>query len=634
MKLIAELRRRNVIRMAGLYLVGAWLLVQVAGTVLPWFAVSASMLRGLVLVLAIGFVPALVFAWVFELTPEGLKRDAEVNPAASIAPRTAQRMDRMIISVLLLALAYFGVDKFVLAPRRDAALAASLAAQATAAAKAAASTKPTQGAARSIAVLPFVNMSTDPENEFFSDGLSEEILNSLARIDGMQVVGRTSSFQFKGKNEDLRSVGEKLGVDTVLEGSVRREGERARITAQLIRTADGIHLWSETYDRTLDDTLAVQLDIAEKVAGALDVLLDDKQRATMRKAGVKNVDAFIAYQKGLKLYDDAHAKPGVGLLEGLRLANTEFDKATSLEPDFFEAQFAKADLYEHTLQTDELSQDQRLQAQRGALEALQLAAAASKDAQQRLLTLAERQMLSDDWHGLPALIDAAFKAPGCNYSNWLPVFASAFGYGDAFEDQGARASACDPLNRINYSTRVSVALATGHPQRALDILASVGKLMQMPPTSNASRALALAMLGRNDAAGEELDAVDPTARPDTYYVARVIVGHAQGLSPAEVHARLKSIDRTQGKFNQWRLADIIEAAHAGKRAEADRLAATMDARPAGPFLLAIVSQGCHCGAPFDLDAAPNFKARLAESGLRWPPPATLAFPPQKTVATP
>ncbi len=620
MSLLAELRRRNVIRMAGLYLVGAWLVTQVAGTVLPMFGAPGWVPRTIVLVLAIGFLPALAVAWVFELTPEGIKRDGDVPPEQSIAPQTGRRMNRMIFAMLALALAYFAIDKFVLGPR--VAEPAQVAAHSMPPVKPAAKAGPL----KSIAVLPFVNMSTDPENEFFSDGLSEEILNSLARIDGMQVVGRTSSFQFKGKNEDLRTVGEKLGVDTVLEGSVRREGERARITAQLIRTSDGLHLWSETYDRTLQDTLAVQLDIAEKVAGALDVLLDDRQRQRMRKAGISNVDAFIAYQKGLKLYDDAHGKASVGLLEGLRQANAEFDKATALEPDFYEPLYAKADLYEHTLQTDTLGQAERVAAQREALKTLQLAAAASKDTQQRLLTLAERQMLSDDWHGLPALIDQAFKAPGCNYSNWLPVFASAFGYGDAFEDQGARASACDPLNRINYSTRITVALATGHPQRALDILATLEKVTQVPGTVSSSRALALAMLGRIDAAGKEMDGVDPTARPDSYSMARIVIGRAQGLSPADIHARLQAIDRSQGKFNQWLMTDGIEAANAGNRAEANRLAAAMDARPAGPFLLAVLSQACHCGAPFDLDATPNFKARLAESGLRWPPPATIAFP--------
>ncbi len=625
MSFIKELRRRNVIRMAGLYLLGAWLVTQVAATLLPVFEAPAWVMKVLVSVLSIGFFFAVVFAWVFELTPAGLKRDQDVLPGESIAPKTAQRMNRMIIAVLVLALGYFAVDKFVLSPQREAARLAALP-DATAAGKKAAAGSAT--VERSIAVLPFVNMSADPENEFFSDGLSEEILNSLARIDGMQVVGRTSSFQFKGKNQDLRKIGETLGVATVLEGSVRREGERARITAQLIRTRDGIHLWSQTYDRTLKDSFAVQLDIAEQVAGVLQVVLDDAQRERMRTAGVKDVEAFIAYQKGLKLFADAHRKPEVDLFAGLRAANDEFDRAIALEPGFFEPHFAKADLYEHQLQDDDRSEAERLAAQAAALQTLQLAAAASKDEQQRLLTLGERQMLSNDWSGLTALIDTAFKAPGCNASNWLPVFASAFGYGKAFESLGARTTACDPLNTVSFNTRVTVALASGHGQDALDLLGTARNASRQLVQGQSSRAIALAMLGRIDEAGKELDVLDPSGRRDTYYVAQVIVGRAQGRSPSEIHADVSRIDRTQDKYRQWRLAETVEAAHAGNRAEANRLAADMDARPGGPFLLAVLSSSCHCGAPFDLDATPNFKARLAESGLHWPPPATMAFPPR------
>jgi len=629
---LAELKRRNVIRMAGLYLVGAWLVTQVAATLLPVFEAPVWVMKTIVGILAIGFIPAMVFAWVFELTPEGLKRDAEVTPEQSIAPQTARKMERMILVLFAFALAFFAFDKFMLAPKREAA-AVSVASEKVKA-QTLAEIK-TSVSEKSIAVLPFVNMSTDPENEFFSDGLSEEILNSLARIDGMQVVGRTSSFQFKGKNEDLRSIGEKLGVATILEGSVRREGDKARITAQLIRTKDGIHLWSETYDRTLQDTLAVQLDIAENVAGALDVLLDDKQRATMRKAGVANVDAFIAYQKGLKLYFDAHGNPAIGLLDGLRLANVEFDRATTLEPDFYEAHFAKADLYEHMLQDDDLDQAERIAAQRAALQTLQRAADNSKDEQQRLLTLAERQMLSDDWRGLPALIDAAFKAPGCNNSNWMPVFASAFGYGEEIEDFSKRAITCDPLNQINYTTRATVALANGQGQRALDIRTNLPTSINPSGSlSGVGAAQALMLLGRFDEAGKMLDDVTVDARAENYYMTRVLLGRARGESPADIHAQLQSVDRKKSKYSQWLRADAVEAAHAGNRAEANRLAAAMDARPAGPFLLAVYSQSCFCGAPFDLDATPNFKARLAESGFRWPPPATIAFPPRNEGAKP
>jgi len=628
MTLLAELKRRNVIRMAGLYLVGAWLLVQVAGTLLPMFGAPDWIGRSVVLLLALGLVPALVFAWVFELTPEGIKRDAEVDPRQSIAPQTAQRMNQAIFALLLLALGYFGLDKFVLAPRREAALVARSSVHSATGAVAA------KHSPRSIAVLPFVNMSADPDNVYFSDGLSEEILNSLARIDGMQVVGRTSSFQFKGKNEDLRVIGEKLGVAQVLEGSVRREGDKARITAQLIRASDGIHLWSQTYDRTLKDTLAVQLDIAEQVAGVLNVVLDEKQRAVMRKAGVDNIDAFIAYQKGLKLYKDAHAEPEIGLLDGLRAANAMFARATALEPDFYEPHFAAADLYEHTLQADDASPAERVDAQREALKTLGLAAANSRDPQQHLLTLAERQMLSDDWHGLAANIDAAFKVPGCHASNWLPVLASAFGYGDAIEDFGQRASACDPLNFINYNTRVRVALATGHPQRALDILATVQKVRGGVPVPSVAAAFAPAMLGRVDEAGKLLDGVDPEQRDESYVMARAILGRARGETPAAILASVRGVGRERSKYRQWLLTDAVVAANTGDRAAANRIAASFDARPAGGLLLAVFAVDCQCGAPFDLDATPNFKARLAESGLRWPPPESIKSPPPAQAGTP
>ncbi len=615
MSLFAELKRRNVVRMAGLYLVGAWLLVQVAGTLLPVFDAPAWVMKSLVGLLAIGFVPAVFFSWVFELTPHGLKRDEDVRPEESIAPQTARRMNRMIIAVLMLALGYFAVDKFVLTPRREVARSKQL---------------PDNGpsavaSAKSIAVLPFVNMTSEKENEFFADGLSEEILNSLARIDGMRVVGRTSSFQFKGKDEDLRTIGEKLGVATVLEGSVRREGERARITAQLIRTSDGIHLWSETYDRTLTDTLAVQLDIAEQVAGVLNVVLDDQQRARMRAAGVKNVDAFIAYQKGLRLYADAHDPThSRNVMEGLRLANNEFDKAIALEPGFSQAYFAAADLYDHILLADDQTQAERLDAQHQALHYYGLAATNSHDEQQRLLTLADRQLVSDDWHGLAARIEAALRAPGCAAPDWLPVFASIFGYGDLIENLGARVSVCDPLNSINFNSRVRAALMARQPERALTILTAAEKAKGGAPIPSSYRVQALVMLGKIDEAKAELAKLDPTN--ENYYRAALLVGLAAGESAASLQARLASVDRSQSIYKMWGMTDLVAAALTGNRTEANRLAAQIDAQPGGGLVLAVVTTDYLCGAPFDLEATPNFKARLAQSGLPWPPAPAMKVP--------
>jgi hypothetical protein len=244
------------------------------------------------------------------------------------------------------------------------------------------------------------------------------------------------------------------------------------------------------------------------------------------------------------------------------------------------------------------------------------------------LTLAERQMLSDDWRGLAALIQSAFTAPGCNSSNWLPVFASAFGYGDAIEDFGRRASACDPLNVINYSTRMTAALANGQGQRALDVQAELLRVQgeTVRPTGPGA-ANAMLVLGRLDEAGRILEAVPAQERGATWAMARAQLGRARGESPQTVHAELKELNRASSKYYDWPAADAVEAASAGDRAAANRYAAALDAQSAGPFLLAVYVERCQCGAPFDLDSTPNFKARLEESGLRWPPPATISFPP-------
>ena len=318
MNFFAELKRRNVIRMAGLYLVGAWLLTQVSSTVLPMFDAPAWLPRSIVILLAVGFVPMLIFSWVFELTPQGIKRDAEVKPEESIAPQTARRMDRMIIAVLICALVYFVIDKFVLAPQREVANAAS---SAQAAKK------------KSIAVLPFVNMSGDPKNDYFSDGITEEILNALAQIPDLKVAARTSAFAFKGKDQDLRKVGEILDVASVLEGSVQRAGDDVRITAQLIDTRNGFHLWSEKYDRKLTNIFAVEDEISKSIADKLQLQLGGAH--TDVAGTTSNTQAHELYLRGLSLL--AARGPGV------RDAADVFAQAVKLDPQYAQAWGALAE---------------------------------------------------------------------------------------------------------------------------------------------------------------------------------------------------------------------------------------------------------------------------------------------------
>ncbi len=321
MIVFAELQRRNVIRMAGLYLVGAWLIVQVAGTVLPMFDVSASVLRVVVTALAIGFLPAMVFAWVFELTPEGIKRDGDVPPEQSIAPQTGRRMDRLIMALLAVALVYFGIDKFVLAPRRDAALVAST----TAAVK---ELPPTLDD-KSVAVLPFEDLSPGHDQEYFADGMAEELLDALAKVQDLKVAGRTSSFYFKGKNETLTAIGTALGVANVLEGSVRKQGDKVRVTLQLIETKSGFHRWSESYDGDLKDVFELQEHIARAVTDALKVVLQDRTARLVPDA-TGSSEAHEQYLRGRSLV----YQRGYG---NLRSAEVAFKAALALDPNYADA---------------------------------------------------------------------------------------------------------------------------------------------------------------------------------------------------------------------------------------------------------------------------------------------------------
>src|SRR6267378_7554154 len=324
-----ELKRRNVVRMAGLYLVGAWLLVQVAGTVLPMFGAPDWLPRSIVILLAIGFIPALIFSWVFELTPQGLKRDEDVRPEESIAPQTARRMNRMIIAVLVIALGYFVFDKFVLTPRREAAL---VEVRPAAESKSAVS-------AKSVAVLAFANLSDDKGSEYFSDGVSEELLTVLQKIPGLHVAARTSAFSFKGKNATAQEIGQKLGVAHLVDGSVRKAGESVRIAARLTQAETGEQLWSENFTRDLKDVFAVQTELAQTIVGQLRGRLTGgaanpttkaEIQAEVRaagKGGTKNVEAHQHYLQG-RFYTNRYSEKSAG--EAL----AEYQRAVEIEPSF------------------------------------------------------------------------------------------------------------------------------------------------------------------------------------------------------------------------------------------------------------------------------------------------------------
>jgi len=318
MSFFEELKRRNVFRVGAAYAVAAWLLIQVAETTLPLFGFGDTPARIVVIVLIIGFIPALIFAWVFELTPAGLQKEKDIDRDLTVTTSATRKLDRIIMLVLVLAVSYFAFDKFVLSESREQAIAESAREEALIVAL------ETLRNNKSIAVLPFADMSPNQDQEYFADGITEELLNELAQLEGLNVTGRTSSFAFKGHNQDLRSIGEQLGVAYILEGSVRKDGDDVRITAQLINTQDGSHMWSDTYDARLDDIFYIQENIARSVAGALSIALEIGGRNHLPGTGTDNIEAYDVFLEAR----------GTGPFE---MVKALYERAIELDPDYAEA---------------------------------------------------------------------------------------------------------------------------------------------------------------------------------------------------------------------------------------------------------------------------------------------------------
>jgi TolB-like protein/Flp pilus assembly protein TadD len=317
MSLFAELRRRNVFRVAVAYLVSAWLIIQVVETIFPAFGVSDAAVRIVVIALAIGLVLAVVGAWAFELTPEGLKLDKDVDPGQAASLRTGKQLDRIIMVMLALGLAYFAFDKFVLDPVRDRAREQEVAEQARSDALLGSYGE------KSIAVMPFADMSAAGDQAYFSDGIAEELLNLLAKLHDLRVISRSSSFALRDDGLSTPELAKKLNVAYVLEGSVRKDGDQVRITAQLIEASTDTHLWSQTFDRTLDNIFAVQDQISAQVVRELKIRLLHPAPAT----GVTNKAAYELYLQGLSLL----ARRGSGdLLQAERL----FEQVVAIDPNY------------------------------------------------------------------------------------------------------------------------------------------------------------------------------------------------------------------------------------------------------------------------------------------------------------
>jgi TolB-like protein/Tfp pilus assembly protein PilF len=330
MSLYAELKRRNVIRVGAAYVVTAWLLIQVAETIFPLFGFGDTPARLVVIILAIGFIPAMVIAWVFELTPQGLKRDVDVDSDPSIIRSSGNRLDRIILVMLAAALAYFAFDKFVLDPAQDRRIAETARQEGVEQARIEARLDMISD--KSVAVLPFVNRSMQEEDQYFTDGIHDELLTQLSRISALKVISRTSVEKYRDTDKSLPEMARDLGVATIVEGAVQRVGNQVRINAQLINAHTDEHLWADTFDRayTLDNLLAIQSEVTASIAEALEAELTEKEKGRIDTPSTSSLEAYDLYLLGRQL----RAKRR---LESTKQALAAFEQAVEIDPEFAKA---------------------------------------------------------------------------------------------------------------------------------------------------------------------------------------------------------------------------------------------------------------------------------------------------------
>jgi TolB-like protein/Tfp pilus assembly protein PilF len=490
MSLLAELRRRNVFRMAILYVVGSWLILQMGDLLFDLMGLPDWSLRIVLGILILGFPVALVFSWLYELTPEGLKREVDVDRTQSIAPNTARKLNNLTLIVALVAITLMVYQQIrapdrVVDPEPSAPTTAQPVEAAPPAPPVAADDEPVS---QSIAVLPFRDMSADGDQDYFAEGIAEELLNALVRIDGLRVASRTSSFAFKDQSIELPVIAERLNVSHVLEGSVRTAGNRIRVTAQLIEVSSDAHLWSETYDRTLDDIFAIQDEITAQVLAALmPYLLDHSSGpelglalvspdgiaagvpASARELLTDNAEAYRLYLRGRHFWRMRNA-------ESLHAAVDLLTQATELDPQFARAwsNLAVATLLLAEYDRDIHQKDVIGPASQAADQALALA----PDLGEALAIKA--QIVRDEcrWGEAEALFKHAIEVDPDDPTlhHWYGNFLRVVGYAAESHREMARAFQLDPLNAsvmlnmgLNAADRGEIEIAVEYMNQAASL---------------------------------------------------------------------------------------------------------------------------------------------------------------------
>lgn len=490
MSLLVELKRRNVFRVGLTYLIVAWLLIEIANNVVTPLGLPDWTTTLVIVLLAFGFPVALILAWAFESTPEGLRREDDAAGTGVPFRAFGRKWDFVIIAGLVLALGYFAWDRDSRQPAHEA-----------------------EAAGATLAVLPFEDLSPNEDQGYFADGVAEQLLDSLARVEGLQVTARTSSFAFKGRNEEVRTIGKALGVRDLLEGSVRKEGDRVRVTTQLVDTDTGYHLWSETYDRKLTDIFAVQDEIAGKVADVLKVALG--VAAAQLPGMTRNVEAYEEFLKG-------NAAAGPFTQESIQQALDHYERALVLDPTFSYARITLAATY---YDGASVAPDKAADWQKRAFEAVAQAQQTTPDAPYVLLGVAS----IDEFQG-------KFREAGALYDRFANVAAK---YGLQNRDFEGGGIFLWDVGRIQAATKVLEGAKAANP---LDPNSAI-RLGQMYDAS-----------GRPADAFAEFDRAAKVGEPGILLYATALLTALGARDRDEIDRRLSLIRKSGGFTSDVHLA--------------------------------------------------------------------------------
>jgi len=450
MSLFQELKRRNVIRIAILYLVSSWVLLQLADVLSSLLNAPEAAGSIVVMLLMLGFFPALIFAWVYEMTPEGLKREVDVDRSQSQTPETGKKINTVIVVLLVIAISGLIADRLIpeTSVAEDPVVAESPEAPIN---------------DLSIAVLPFADLSPGSDQEYFSDGIAEEILNVLVRIEGLKVASRTTSWGFKGQEAlGIPFIAEKMNVRHVLEGSVRKSGENVRITAQLIDADTDQHVWSETYDRTLtaESIFEVQDDIAQAIVEQLGIIMEGDAVAPSHSADTKNINAYELYLEAWQLFVERRSLPR---------AIDLFEQAVAADPSFARAWAGLSAIYNVAPGWGIIDRDYSTLAREAAETAIQLNPELSLP--YAVLALDMNLDWPVDYEQSLALFDEALARNPKNTTAylWRTVVYLDLGYFDRAERDARQCLEIDPAYEICRSFLALAALFSGDTERALEI---------------------------------------------------------------------------------------------------------------------------------------------------------------------